>query len=109
MQVLLNSLAQVLIKSGVKTLNFGQPLAQLCLAVVSNLYIFLGTAVLVASLALWIYLLSQYDLSFLYPITSLGFVMTAIAGCLFFSETISFGRGLGIFFILLGVIFIGKG
>ncbi|MDR1361615.1 MAG: hypothetical protein LBJ16_00170 [Holosporaceae bacterium] len=108
MQVVLNSMAQVLIKTGVRMVNFQLPPGQLCLAVISNLYIFSGTAIMVSALALWIYLLSQYDLSFLYPLSSLAFIVTTIAGWLFFSETISITRATGIFLILAGVIFIAK-
>ena len=107
-QVIINSAAQVLLKKGVAMLDFKQPIFSLLISIITNWYIFGGTAVFVLSLSVWIYLLSQFDLSFLYPMSSLAFVVAAFAGWLFLSETISFGRGLGITLIMIGVICIAK-
>ncbi|GHU18420.1 hypothetical protein FACS189472_06720 [Alphaproteobacteria bacterium] len=108
MQVVVNSLAQVILKKGVGLLNLKQPLISLFISIATNIYIIGGVSLFVLALFLWLYLLSQYDLSFLYPITSLGFVITAFSGWLFLSETISMSRAIGIFLILVGVMFVAK-
>jgi len=107
-QVIINSTAQVLLKKGVVMLDFKQPIFSLFISVITNWYIFGGAAIFVLSLTLWIYLLSQFDLSFLYPMSSLAFVVAALGGWMFLSETISFSRGLGIALIMMGVMCIAK-
>ncbi|MDR2766393.1 MAG: EamA family transporter [Holosporaceae bacterium] len=108
MQVTINSAAQVALKKGVATVNFGQPLWPLALSLLTNPYIFGGAFIFVVAFLLWLYLLSLFDLSFLYPASSLGFVITSVAGWLFFAEAITWSRGVGIVLILLGVMCIAK-
>lgn len=107
-QVTINSAAQILLKKGVSFLDFKQPIFTIFISVITNWYILGGVTIFVLSLSLWIYLLSQFDLSFLYPISSLAFVITAFSGWMFLSENISLNRGVGITLIILGVIFVAK-
>ncbi|MDR2795061.1 MAG: EamA family transporter [Holosporaceae bacterium] len=108
LQAMVNSLAQVVMKKGVNMLNFQQPLLPLSISIATNFYIFCGVLIFVLALFLWLYLLSQYDLSFLYPTSSLAFVITAFSGWFFLGESISLGRAVGIFLILIGVVCIAK-
>lgn len=108
LQAIINSLAQVVMKKGVNMLDFKQPLLLLCFSVATNLYIICGVFIFVLALFLWLYLLSQHDLSFLYPISSLAFVITAFGGWFFLAENMSFFRIAGIFLILMGVLCIAK-
>jgi drug/metabolite transporter (DMT)-like permease len=101
-------MAQLLLKKGVALVDFSQPLCKLFWMVISNIYIFGGVFIFVISLLLWLYLLSQFDLSFLYPFGSLSYVLAAIGGWFFFAESISLYRGGGILLILVGVFLIAK-
>jgi drug/metabolite transporter (DMT)-like permease len=107
-QVIINTFAQLLLKKGVGAVDFSQPLWGLFLSIISNLYIFGGVFIFVLSLLLWLYLLSQFDLSFLYPFGSLSYVLAALGGWFFFAENISLYRGGGILLILLGVMLVAK-
>lgn len=49
-----------------------------------------------------LYLLSQRDVSLIWPLTSLGFVITAIAARLFLHEQVSWIRWSGVLLIVLG-------
>jgi len=49
-----------------------------------------------------LYLLSQRDVSLIWPLTSLGFVITAIAARLFLHEDVSWIRWSGVILIVLG-------
>ena len=49
-----------------------------------------------------LYLLSQRDVSLIWPLTSLGFVITAIAAKLFLHEEVSFLRWAGVALIVVG-------
>ncbi|MEO6182073.1 MAG: DMT family transporter [Verrucomicrobiota bacterium] len=53
-----------------------------------------------------LYLLSQRDVSLIWPLTSLGFVITAIAAKIFLNETVSPMRWGGVLLIVLGAALI---
>lgn len=55
---------------------------------------------------LWLVILSQAELSFVYPMISIGYVITAILGKLLFNENVTFFRFLGILLIIGGVYLI---
>lgn len=107
-QILLNTSAQLLLKKGVAGINFSSAFFQLIFSCITNVYIFSGILIFVISLVLWLYLLSIFELSLLYPICSLGYVFTAVGGWLFFSENLSFYRILGTVIILIGVLCVAK-
>ena len=107
-QTIINTGAQLFLKKGVSGVSFDQPIIKLFLALLFNPYIFAGGCLFVISFLSWLYLLSKFDLSFLYPISSLSFVTTALVGWFFLAETISFNRGIGITLIMIGVFFIAK-
>lgn len=49
-----------------------------------------------------LYLLSQHDVSLIWPLTSLGFVVTAIAARFFLNEQVSWVRWCGVLLIVAG-------
>ena len=107
-QVFINTAAQLFLKSGAKTIDFSQSICGIFMAMICNLNIWMGGAIFVISFLLWIYLLNQFELSFLYPFGSLSFVLAAIGGYFFFGESINLYRVLGIFLVFIGVIFVAK-
>jgi drug/metabolite transporter (DMT)-like permease len=52
---------------------------------------------------LWIRAVSRQSISFLYPLTALNYVIVSVGAKLFFNETISAGRCVGIAVVVLGV------
>jgi undecaprenyl phosphate-alpha-L-ara4N flippase subunit ArnE len=64
-----------------------------------------GLCMLFASLV-WFYILKHYELSLAYPLISMSYVFGTLAAIFIFHETIPLMRWLGIFFIILGVIFL---
>lgn len=108
LQVFINTTAQLILKKGVNYLDFKQPVLSLMFAMITNIYVGAGLFIFAASFILWLYLLSQFELSFLYPFGSLSFVLAALGGYFFFGEMVSVTRWIGIFLILLGVSFIAK-
>lgn len=57
----------------------------------------------------WLALLSQWPLSVAHPTLSANYILIVIFAKLYFKETISTQRYIGIFFILIGIIFIITG
>lgn len=55
----------------------------------------------------WLGVLSRLDVTKAYPLVGMGFVLTALVGWLM-GESLSASRILGIFFICMGVILVGR-
>ena len=68
----------------------------------TNRYILLGVAFEAAFFGILLYLLSQKDVSLIWPLTSLGFVITAIAARFIRHEEITALRWSGVALIVLG-------
>lgn len=107
-QVFINTAAQLFLKNGAKMIDFSQSLPGIFIAMITNINIWAGGIIFVISFLLWIYLLNQFDLSFLYPFGSLSFILAAIGGWFFFGENVTFYRAFGILLIFIGVIFVAR-
>jgi uncharacterized membrane protein len=69
----------------------------------------LGVLLLILWLASRLALLSWADLSYILPVTSVGYVLVALAGRYFLNEQISAKRWLGIGLIMAGVALVSGG
>lgn len=70
-------------------------------------WVVLGVALLIVWTLARMTLLSWADLSFVLPVTSAGYVLTALAGKFFLHEQVGFERWAGTVLIMLGVILVG--
>ena len=70
-------------------------------------WVLLGITLLILWLLSRMTLLSWADLSFVLPVTSIGYVLTAFLGKYFFDEQITWQRWLGTFAIMVGMILVG--
>ena len=68
----------------------------------TNLPLLLGVAFQAAFFGCLLYLMSHGDVSFVWPLTSLGFVLTTLAARFVLHETVSPLRWLGVSLIVLG-------
>ena len=75
-------------------------------AIATNHFVWGGLACYGFSAVTWLMTLAKVDLSFAFPMLSLGFVATAVYSWLYFGEQISVNRILGIGLVVLGVLFI---
>jgi multidrug transporter EmrE-like cation transporter len=73
-----------------------------------NWQVFIGLFLYGLSALVWIIVLRKSELSFAYPLVSLGYIIVFIASFFLFQESISLIRGVGLFFILIGIILIAK-
>jgi drug/metabolite transporter (DMT)-like permease len=71
-------------------------------SVVTNGKIILGVALEAAFFGALLYMLSKRDVSFVWPLTSLGFIFTTLAAGLFLHEKVSPVRWAGVILIALG-------
>ena len=63
----------------------------------------------VASLSVWLFVLSKADLSLAYSIDSMRYIFITIASLIFLKERIGIMRWLGIVSIVFGVIMVTRG
>jgi uncharacterized membrane protein len=68
----------------------------------ANPSVLLGVALEAAFFGTLLYLLSQRDVSLIWPLTALGFVITALAAKLILKEEVSAVRWTGILLIVIG-------
>lgn len=79
------------------------------IAVLFQPWVALGVALLILWLSSRMALLSWADLSYVLPVTSIGYVLVALAGKLLLHEEISPKRWAGIALIMVGVALVGGG
>ena len=70
-------------------------------------WVLLGTTLLILWLLSRMTLLGWADLSYVLPVTSIGYVLTAFLGKYFFSEEISWQRWAGTILIVAGMVLVG--
>ena len=112
LSVVINTAAQLFLKAGMMRIghfeftwaNF-MPIAS---KVALNPYIFLGMLSYMASIGVWLMVLSRVNVSYAYPMVSLGYILTCLAGYFFLHEPVTLIRVAGIFVIILGVIMITR-
>lgn len=75
---------------------------------VFNPWVALGVSLLMLWLFSHMTLLSWADLSYVLPVTSIGYVLSALAGKLFLHEAISSWRWAGILLIMMGVALVAR-
>ena len=74
----------------------------------TNKYILLGIILYAMSVFLWLGAMSTLDVSFMYPLLSLGYIVTAILALVFIGENITLLRWAGIVVIIAGCFMITK-
>ncbi|WP_407661377.1 EamA family transporter [Methylomarinum vadi] len=96
---------QVLWKKGLQALPsvFNGSLLQTCFDLVGSLYIWSGIAIYGLATFLWLYLLSKYELSYIYPFSSLSFILAIVVSIFVLGESVPWNRWVGVSVIIAGV------
>ncbi|AFH59674.1 membrane protein [Paenibacillus mucilaginosus K02] len=69
----------------------------------------IGGGVLYAvATGIWLYLLSRFPLSFLYPMQSLAYVLGIVISVLIFKEVVPLTRWVGVGVVMVGIYLISK-
>jgi multidrug transporter EmrE-like cation transporter len=76
--------------------------------IITDKYIILGLLLYGSAFFLWLSALSTLDVSFMYPMLSLAYVLTAILAFVFLGEQVSLLRWSGILLVVLGCVLIMK-
>ncbi|MBC2578894.1 EamA family transporter [Clostridium sp. DJ247] len=109
--VFLGAIGQVLVKYGAVNLqlNFAvEYLIPSILSILKNGPVMCGTISYGLSFLIWIKVLSKVELSYAYPMVSIGYVLTMFFSYFLFKENISLIRITGVGFIIIGVILVAR-
>ncbi len=99
----LTATAQILLKIGSQNLVLNP------LALITNYPLVMGVIVYFISAMLLIIALRGGDLSVLYPLIATSYIWVNLASPKIFGDVMNPEKWFGVFFILVGVTFIGKG
>jgi len=102
---------QVLLKMGISQLDSINSFndffhAQTLFKILTNLYIITAFICYAIIVMLWLGAMSNLNVSFLFPLSSLAYLVTALAAWLLLKETVSAMHWLGICLIIGGCVFI---
>jgi drug/metabolite transporter (DMT)-like permease len=108
--VLMASFGQIYMKKGLKEkpLDLKEILSTKIFSTVFEPNVFLGLTLYVISAIVWLTILSKADVSYVYPMIALGYIVTAFLARLYFNESITTLRWIGMLLILGGVFLIAK-
>jgi len=110
--VLLNAIAQLLLKAGAGALSGIElrPANTMLIAgrLLANTPIIAGLGCYVLSVVVWILALARVEVSVAYPMLSLGYVVNALAAWWLFDENLGGTRVAGIAVILVGVWLVAR-
>lgn len=109
--VFLGAVGQILVKVGAPTLQLSFTLNEIfpsIINIIRNLPVMAGIISYGVSFLIWIKVLSKVELSYAYPMVSLGYVITMAFSYFVFKENISIMRFMGVGFIIVGVIIVAK-
>ena len=110
--VLLNAIAQLLLKAGAGSLAGVELRTSNALLIAGRLLtsmpILAGLTCYVLSVVVWILALARVEVSVAYPMLSIGYVVNALAAWWLFGENLSGARLAGIGVILLGVWLVAR-
>lgn len=111
--VLLNTVGQIVMKAGatsLASLNFSlSNLPQVFLTILKSPLMMSALTLYGLSAVVWIMALSKMDLSQAYPMTSIGYILTALIGVMAFGEVMTLNRLVGLGLILIGVLVLARG
>lgn len=111
LSVFLGAIGQVLVKYGAQKTDLiftnGQIISTL-VSMIKNAPLMSGIIIYGISFLIWIKVLNKVELSFAYPMVSIGYVIVMLFSYFLFKENITPLRIAGVAFIIIGVIFISR-
>lgn len=110
--VLLSSLAQIVLKSGMGHPRVAESLAQggwsSAWSIATNPWVLGGLAIYFSSAVVWLLVLARVEVSLAYPFVGLGFVVTMLLGWWVHGDTLNLARVGGTLLIVGGVVLLAR-
>lgn len=101
----------LLIKSGLSTgatTGIASPLWMRILHLVLRTQVAAGLTVYLLGSLCWIAAVAKQEISFLYPLSSINYVLVVFASFAFFHESLSLNRSFGVALIVLGMVLMNR-
>lgn len=111
--VLVGALGQIVWKQGMSSMDKITCVEELLkfktiFNIFTNKYILFGIMLYGSAFVLWLAAMSTLDISFMYPLLSLAYVVTAIFAVAILGEVITISRWAGIALVVIGCILIAR-
>ena len=104
--IFFNVIGQTFLKSGVNKLGVISMNAEGFVKAFTSIPIWAGLIIYAVSAVFWILSLSRVDLSYAYPMLSIGYVLVIFISWAFLGETISLLRIMGVVLITMGLFLV---
>jgi drug/metabolite transporter (DMT)-like permease len=110
--ILFAAAGQILMKTGMRQIGEITNVRQLfdfsnIFSMFTNIYVVIGILCFASMIVLWLAAMSTLNISRMYPLTSLVYVITAIVAFIFLKEDISLLRWVGILMVVAGCFLVG--
>ena len=106
--IIMGAVGQILLKVGANKLgNIHVDIGSL-LSILKNGYVLCGLILFGGSFLLWLKILTKNDLSYVYPMVSISYIIIILASKFLFNEPFTTNKMIGITAIVAGVFFINK-
>jgi drug/metabolite transporter (DMT)-like permease len=110
LSVILSAVAQVLLKQGLNNVRSrtgaNSSPATLIVAVATQAWVWLWGVCFVFATGLWLLGLQKLDLSYAYPLLSVGYILVNLLSAIFFHERVDGMRWVAVAVISVGVVLI---
>lgn len=110
--VLMSAIGQLALKVAVERANLkeaiGEGFAAAIAAAVTSPFFWAALVIYGVSVALWLWVLSEAELSVAYPFVSLGFVITMVFAVYFLNESLTHWKLIGTLLIVAGCAMVAK-
>lgn len=105
--LLANVIAQLNLRKGMMNIDIDVISFSKLIEIFSSLYVWVGLFFYGISFGLYLYILTKFEVSYIYPIImSVGFILLLIFSVLFLNEIFTLKKLLGILVITVGIIII---
>lgn len=109
--IFLGALGQISMKTGMNHTERIDSISDLMtintvVSIFSNYYIIFGLMLYFFGAFLWLAAMSTLNISFMYPLLSLAYIITAIFAVVFLGEVVTLSRWAGIMLVIAGCILI---
>lgn len=111
--VLFGAVGQISMKKGMSQIERIESIEKLLnlgtvIKIFENPYVVSGLLLYMIAAFLWLGALSTLNVSFMYPLLSLAYVLTAFFAFFFLGETLPMGRWIGIALVVIGCMLITR-
>ena len=108
--ILLAAVGQLLMKCGMRIIGVFSitSLPEKLIPIFFNPYVFSGLSCFVISSVIWLVILSRTDLSLVYPMVSIAYIVVVFLSWIILKENVTALRWIGVAIICLGVYLISR-